>query len=123
MKHSCDFITDVATGVKFFEDFKSRQKYTFWPQELPNFTRWMKNLGLKWMLVPRWVDGSNFSIEDWVMNMCNKAEASLQEGSQLEPEDVPTVSNGEEDRRRQGVFEAFDVFQDANIHTHRYTVS
>lgn len=92
MKHSCDFITDIPAGIKFFADFKSRQKYTFWPQELPNFTKWMKLLGLRWILVPRWVDASNFSIEDWVMDMCNKAEASLQKGDQLEPEDTPTVS-------------------------------
>lgn len=52
----------------------------------------MKLLGLRWMLVPRWVDASNFSIEGWVMDMCNKAEASLQSEAQLEPEDTPTVS-------------------------------
>ncbi|CZT24350.1 related to cytochrome P450 monooxygenase [Ramularia collo-cygni] len=91
MKHSCDFITDVPAGVKFFEDFKSRQRYTFWPQELPNFTRWMEHLGLKWLLVPNWVASSNFSIEDWVMAMCNKAEASLKRGDHLEPQDTPTV--------------------------------
>jgi unspecific monooxygenase len=95
MKHSCNFITDVPAGIKFFADFKSRQKYTFWPQELPNFTKWMKVLGLRWMLVPRWVDSSNFSIEDWVMQMCNKAEASIQDRVQLKPEDTPTVSQGE----------------------------
>lgn len=55
----------------------------------------MRSLGLRWLLVPRWVDASNSSIEDWVMDMCNKAETSLQRGDQLEPEDTPTVSREE----------------------------
>lgn len=92
LKHSCNFVTDISTGVKFFEDFKSRQKYTFWPQELPNFTRWMTALKLKWMMIPRWVDERSSGIEDWVLDMCNRADASLQQGGQLEPEDTPTVS-------------------------------
>lgn len=94
LKNNSDHIRRKEEGLKLFTDFKSRQKYTFWPQEMAGFTNFMKRIGLKWMLVPTWVDKANQEIEDWVMTMCDKAESTLKAsegGEQVAVEDYPTV--------------------------------
>lgn len=94
LKNCSDMLRDREFGIKLFHDFKSRQKYTFWPQELPGFTRVMEMAGLKGLLVPSWVNTANQDIEAWVMSMCEKAEKTLRgietcDASDIE--DYPTV--------------------------------
>ena len=87
-----DFLMDDQEGgIRLFHDFKARQKYTFWPQECPNFTRFLAKLGLKWLIVPTWVDGANQEIESWLMSMCEKAEQTRELGEAAKQQDVPTV--------------------------------
>lgn len=94
LKNNSDHIRRKEEGMKLFTDFKSRQKYTFWPQEMASFTKFMKSVGLKWLLVPTWVDKANQEIEDWVMSMCDQAEKTLkasESGEEVAVEDYPTV--------------------------------
>lgn len=94
MKNGTDHIRNVDEGVHIFHEFKARQKYTFWPQEMAGFTSFMKRLGLKWLLVPTWVDRANNDLEAWLMNMCDNAEKTLrehEEGEKGNVEDYPTV--------------------------------
>ncbi|KXT02656.1 hypothetical protein AC578_1146 [Pseudocercospora eumusae] len=94
VRNGSNFVQDYAAGVRLFHEFKARQKYTFWPQELPNVTSWLQRLGLKWLVVPTWVDSANSSIENWVMSMCEKAEQTvqkIQQGEAVPPQDTPTV--------------------------------
>lgn len=94
IRNGTDHIRNVDEGVHIFHEFKARQKYTFWPQEMASFTRFMKRLGLKWLLVPTWVDRANNDLEAWLMNMCDNAEKTLrehEEGEKGNVEDYPTV--------------------------------
>ncbi|KAF7188929.1 Cytochrome P450 monooxygenase [Pseudocercospora fuligena] len=94
VRNGSDFLQDYTAGVRLFHEFKARQKYTFWPQELPNVTSWLKRLGLKWLVVPTWVDSANFDIESWVMSMCEKAEKTfkqIEQGDEVPPENTATV--------------------------------
>lgn len=91
LRNCSDFIRDKEAGVQMFHDFKARQKYTFWPQECPILTRMLKRLGLKWLVVPSWVDDANNEIEAWLMDMCEKAEETLKQSEEAGVEDYPTV--------------------------------
>ena len=95
LKNGSDFLRQKNEGAKFFRDYKARQKYTFWPQEMPKFTNSMQHIGLRWLLVPTWVDSANQSIENWIMDMCVQSEAicSAPESETSNPpvEDYPTV--------------------------------
>ncbi|CAK4021811.1 related to cytochrome P450 monooxygenase [Lecanosticta acicola] len=94
MKNGTNFVQNVEEGTKLFRDFKARQKYTFWPQELPSFTSFMSRIGLKWLLVPEWVGKANNDLEAWLMRMCDNAEKTLRSidnGDKENVEDYPTV--------------------------------
>ncbi|KAK4624547.1 Cytochrome P450 monooxygenase orf2 [Fulvia fulva] len=94
MNNGSDFIRDEEAGIKLFHDFKARQKYTFWPQEMAAFTQILEKVGLKWLVVPKWVDQANQEIEDWLIAMCDRAEQTIQmaeAGEKVRTEDHPTV--------------------------------
>ncbi|USW51835.1 Putative cytochrome P450 [Septoria linicola] len=95
MKNGTDYVwAQREDGIKLFHDFKARQKYTFWPQECPGSTRLLGKLGLKWLLVPEWVDGANQDLEAWLLRMCEKARETrkvMDKGGKVEEEDVPSV--------------------------------
>jgi cytochrome P450 len=97
-----DFVTSYQFGLsatanmmgnedvrdRFLQWYNHRQSYNFWPQELPRFTRYLRNIGIR--VVPRWVDVANRNIEAWAMSMCAKA-AQLQRNESTKLEDVPEV--------------------------------
>lgn len=69
-----DLLRQRAASTKFLREYKARQRYTFWPQECPRLTRVLSRIGLRWVVVPPWVDAANESIEAWIMEMCERAE-------------------------------------------------
>jgi unspecific monooxygenase len=86
---------DVSQGVALFHDFKARQPFTFWIQELPRFTAFLQRCGLLSLVVPPWVHDANAEIEAWVLTLCDAAAATLQsharDPASVRPEDYPTV--------------------------------
>ncbi|KAF2770468.1 putative P450 monooxygenase [Teratosphaeria nubilosa] len=80
---------------KFFRDYKARQRFQFWNQDLPQLTDFLSRIGLKWLIIPEWVDQANADIEALVLNMCDGAEKTLQrieaDGVQQKPQNYPTV--------------------------------
>lgn len=95
LKNGSNYTQQPAMGAKFFKDFKARQRYTFWPQEMPVFTEFMVNIGLGNLLVPPWVTKSNQDIEAWIAGMCDEAEKTIRkaevEGEKGRVENWPTV--------------------------------
>ena len=95
LKNSANYIQQPEMGAKFFQDYKSRQQYAFWPQDLPRFTKFMDKIGLLWLIVPPWVAPANQDIEDWIASMCDSAEEDVKraemEGEKGAVEDWPTV--------------------------------
>ena len=73
----CDDPIESAANIgyeEFFELYRSRHAYTFWPQEHPRLTRLLSHFGVR--LVPRFVDEANAKIEDMTMRMCDAAAAT-----------------------------------------------
>ncbi|WPG97735.1 Hypothetical protein R9X50_00051600 [Acrodontium crateriforme] len=95
LKSGSNYVEHPEMNRKFFRDYKARQMYQFWPQELPDFCNFMKRLGLLDLVIPYWVNSANNDIEDWILSMCDNAEATLNSiektGKKPNPEDYPTV--------------------------------
>lgn len=95
LANSSQFVKLDDMAKPFFRDYKARQGFTFWPQEMPKFYRVMASLGLDSLLVPTWVGEANQHIEAWLIGMCDKAEQTMQkaqvDGEKGRPEDWPTV--------------------------------
>lgn len=90
LKNGSDFIRNEQRCHDFLREYKARQNYTFWPQELPNFTSFVERIGFGRPLVPAFVKRANRDIEAWVLRMCNAAEQGIDDG-EGKPEDYPTV--------------------------------
>ncbi|KAK5174043.1 uncharacterized protein LTR77_001123 [Saxophila tyrrhenica] len=95
LKNACHFMDQPDMGARFFRDYKARQEFVFWPQEMPLFTSFMSKSGLGNLLVPSWVAKANNDIESWLIGMCDKAEQTVRqaelEGEKGPEEDWPNV--------------------------------
>jgi cytochrome P450 len=95
LKNASNYMGQPKMGAKFFTDYKARQGYVFWQQEMPQFTTFMFTIGLGRLLVPAWVNTANKDIEAWVASMCDNGENTIQQaeagGEKVATEDWPTV--------------------------------
>lgn len=97
LKNGTKFVREEKEeGIQLFHDFKARQKYTFWPQELARVTSLLERIGLKWLVVPSWVKEANVGLEDWLMGLVERARETRKvmdrDGQEnVAVEDVPTV--------------------------------
>ncbi|GIZ45119.1 hypothetical protein CKM354_000830200 [Cercospora kikuchii] len=97
LKNGTKFVSEEKEeGIQLFHDFKARQKFTFYPQELPGLTRFLDKMGLKWLIVPSWVGEANVGLEDWLMGLVERARETRKimdrDGlNKVAVEDVPTV--------------------------------
>lgn len=91
LSNGSNFLQDSERCEKFLRDYKARQGYTFWPQELAVFTTALSKIGLLEMLIPNWVSTANNDIESWIMSMCDGSEERLQQGKIEQNGDYPTV--------------------------------
>jgi hypothetical protein len=69
---SSDWLTKNQDMEAFLEYYDGRQQFNFWPQELPNITKWLKSVGIR--VVPTWVDSGNQKIEQWTLDKCDGAD-------------------------------------------------
>ncbi|TKA75251.1 hypothetical protein B0A55_05762 [Friedmanniomyces simplex] len=90
-----NYVQQPDVSAKFFTNYKARQRYQFWPQDLLSLTTWLGKVGLKWLVVPKWVDEANASMEAMVLAMCDAAEKVVSEAGGEKgmgsPEDWPNV--------------------------------
>ncbi|KAK0274392.1 hypothetical protein LTR35_009321 [Friedmanniomyces endolithicus] len=90
-----DYTQQPDVSARFFAHYKARQRYQFWPQDLPSLTRWLGMAGVKWLVVPKWVDEANASMQENVLTMCDAAERVVSEAGGEKgagnPEDWPNV--------------------------------
>ena len=95
LKNGANYLQHQSLGQKFFRDYKARQAYQFFPQDVPQFTKFMFQLGLGNLVYPDWAIEANRDIEAWILSMCDGAEATLRkaeaEGEKGRVEDWPTV--------------------------------
>lgn len=88
-----NFLQDPAHCKRWVVDYKARQEFIFWPQELPNLTAFARKFGIGHWLVPKWVDKANEDIEAWVMSLCDAAETAYATSDRVPPGDVAAVYN------------------------------
>lgn len=89
LRASSNLIDHPGQLAWFLDLYNSRRSYTFWPQEFPQYTGFLR----KWLgisLSPRWVDGANAEIEKWTRKMCDGAASVMQQG-EAKTQDVPSV--------------------------------
>lgn len=97
LSNGSNLVENPEAGSKFFRDYKAKQRYQFWPQDLPIMTSILTKMSAKWLVIPRWVDQANADIESWIMEMCDKAETTLRraeyqrEKYEARAEDYPNV--------------------------------
>lgn len=89
LNNSSNFIEDVKTRQYLLHEYQCRRPYMFYDQELPGLTTIFSRFGIN--LVPKWADQATQTIEDFCMKMCNAARSSIESGTNLSPENTPTV--------------------------------
>ncbi|KAI4142956.1 MAG: hypothetical protein LQ340_007149 [Diploschistes diacapsis] len=107
MRSSTNRLRDLEGNRAWLETYWSRFPYRFYEQEVPDFTRWMRRIGIE--LVPEVVTSANLDIEGWILGMCDQASEVVKEveaGKSVKEEDVPTVYSKlkdemEKDRKKQ----------------------
>lgn len=90
IKSSSNLIDDAKQLEWFLDLYNSRRSFNFWPQEFPNLTNFLYNW-LSYRLYPRWVDEANQKIEAWTWQMCQSAQQTLAESTEIRLQDKPVV--------------------------------
>ncbi|KAG0648857.1 Cytochrome P450 [Hyphodiscus hymeniophilus] len=75
LKNGSNFLQDVAYRRHWLDLYQGRKGSTFFTQELPQFLKYCKKIGIK--LVPKWVDDANQELEDWTQMLCDNAMAYM----------------------------------------------
>lgn len=93
LAQSSNFIEDSAHCRRWVLDYKARQDYMFWPQEMPGLVAFARAWGFRHWFVPRWVDAANDNIASWVMTLCDRAEEAHGARDRADARDRATVFN------------------------------
>jgi len=92
LKNGSNFIQDPAYCKQYLLEFKSRQKYFFWPHELPQVLDFARMLGLQHRIIPKWVDRCNERLDQWLLDMADGAEKTINDPEALtDPANDPVV--------------------------------
>lgn len=92
LEQGSNFTDHAEVGAKWLHDYKSRQPYLFWIQEMPNVFQLFSKLGLGGGLIPDWVGRKSVAIEEQCLKWCDAAEAAILSGKAAESaRHYPTV--------------------------------
>ena len=97
------FIFGCSGGSNFLQGIDSIQEWleryetymckeAFWPQELPETTRWLRKLG--YGMLPTGHEQSKSFLEVWLLSMCRRADVVLElrgKGEHTKQADTPVV--------------------------------
>lgn len=84
-----NFIQDVKKREWYLENFFRRRPYLFWMTEVPRFVSFMEKFAIK--VVPDWVHAATHELEDWQLDICDKAEELLSKDVVPSAIDMPVV--------------------------------
>ena len=92
LEQGSNFTDHPEVGAKWLHDYKTRQPYLFWIQEMPNIFQLFSKLGLGGWLIPDWVGRKSAAIEEQCLEWCDAAEAAILSGKAAESaRHYPTV--------------------------------
>ncbi|KAH8672692.1 cytochrome P450 [Tricladium varicosporioides] len=96
-----NFIENTPQREWYLRNFFIRRPYMFWTTEVPTFNSMVKKIGFR--LVPKWCDKSTTELEDWNLDICDKAESILSEQAVPDSTNVPVIySQVRQGMRKQG---------------------
>lgn len=75
LDNSSNFLKNEEERKHWLSLYHSRKIYTFFNQELPHLTRFLRRLGV--YLYPTWVDDANRDLEAWCKKLCNTTSAYI----------------------------------------------
>ncbi|PLB41896.1 cytochrome P450 [Aspergillus candidus] len=76
LANGTNFLQDPTSRQKLLEFYQSRKPYEFYHQEIPDLLSWLKSVGIR--LIPKWCDAANEVLDAWGLDLCDKAEQSLE---------------------------------------------
>ncbi|KAK4665817.1 hypothetical protein QC763_409380 [Podospora pseudopauciseta] len=88
LRNGTDFLGDKAYREHFLELYRARQGYGYYDQEMPQFTRLCRKIGIPFC--PKWVDAANKELGDWCLRLCDQISASP-DTTNTDPRDEPVV--------------------------------
>ncbi|KAI4178626.1 MAG: hypothetical protein LQ346_007378 [Caloplaca aetnensis] len=71
-----NFIQDVEFRRKYLGWHFKRSDHSFWFAELPSLTSLIQSIGIR--LVPKWVDVANDEMQAYLLQLCKRANQSMQ---------------------------------------------
>lgn len=83
---SSNFIQNAEERQWFLERFFAKRPWMFWAVEVPNFSSLVAKFGIQ--LWPKWTDTAAEDLENWSLNICDRAEDLL--SSEITPAAVDT---------------------------------
>jgi len=92
LKNGSNFLNNESYRRHWFQLYHSRKTYTFFSQELPHLSRFLKHFFIH--LTPTWVDDANRELEAWTKDRCEATSAYVNDGSSVEdinPANEPVV--------------------------------
>ena len=75
LQNGTNFIQDISTRKEWLSIYQSRRPFRFWASELPGVISFFKKLGIH--ITPAWVNEASKWLEDWTLEKCKAAAASL----------------------------------------------
>lgn len=81
-----NFLEDVATRKSWLDAYQSRKPFEFYHQEVPKALAWAEAFMIP--LIPKWCQKANDYMENWGLEICDRAEQYITE---TDPELEPTV--------------------------------
>lgn len=76
LKNGSNFLKDQEYRRHWLHLYHGRKTYTFFAQELPRLTKFLKKFYIP--LVPVWVDNANRELEDWTQQRCDETMEYLE---------------------------------------------
>lgn len=80
LKHGSNFLANETYRHHWLNLYQGRKTYTFFAQELPRLTRFLKSFYIH--LVPVWVDDANKELEAWTQDRCDETMSYLKESAE-----------------------------------------
>lgn len=78
LKNASNFLGEEVYRKHWLRLYNARKVYTFFPQELPHLTAFLRKLHIH--LVPKWVHSANRELETWTQERCDTTSVYIKNG-------------------------------------------
>ncbi|KAL3417488.1 cytochrome P450 [Phlyctema vagabunda] len=89
-----NMMQDLVARKRYLDAFYRPRPYLIYLENFPRLSSWVTKLGIP--VAPAWIHAAFAELENWNLNLCDKAEVLLAEsetekGKELEMDDIPAV--------------------------------